>query len=134
MDGFVEFFSALMVVVLASLLLGGSSSGSAEVVWLCIVTVVALVVRVIVFTEYARATEDALEWRSLLRSYRVSWSKIVEVRDGRVRLMWAGSGADCIEVEFVNGATRRLRASVGCSRQARAEFILLTTARLHPQP
>lgn len=102
-------------------------------VWLSIVTVVALVVRVIVFTEYARVTEDALEWRSFLRSYRVSWAKIVEVRERNVRLFGAGSGVLCIEVEFVNGATRHLRPSAGCSRRARTEFILLTTALLHQQ-
>lgn len=134
MVGFAEVVSVLMVAALTSVLVADASVGRAAVVWHSIVTVVALLVRVIVVTEYVRATEEALEWRSLLRSYRVSWSKIVEVRERKVRFMLAQSGVDCIEVEFVNGGTRRLRASVGCSRQARAEFILLTTARLHPQP
>ncbi|HAP77889.1 MAG TPA: hypothetical protein DCR14_17625 [Acidimicrobiaceae bacterium] len=135
MVGFAEFFSLLIAFVPVADMVGGARFGGADLAVVSALLLAAVAIRVVVATEYARLTDDGLEWRSLFRSYRIGWASITEARLGNLWLFpYRGSGFDCIEVEFVNGATRRLRASVGCSRQARAEFILLTTARLHPQP
>ena len=80
---------------------------------------VMVFVRLLIVIEYVEFDDEGLHWRSLFRSEHVSWSSLEWME---VDYFAANSFRMCLSLFFVNDATRKLRASVGCDRDSLVEF------------
>lgn len=96
----------------------------------------SIAVRVAVATEYVRADERGVHWRSLFRGSFVPWDRVASIDVGRMFLFGEKRPAPVIVLHTADGRVKRLRASAWCgdARSWVVEVLQIraTTGEGHP--
>lgn len=107
------------VVLLGFMIAGKLHLTTGGAVAIVAIDAVMLLVRALIVIEYVEFDDEGLRWRSLFRTERVAWSSLEWME---VDYFAANTFRLCLSLYFVNDATRKLRASVGCDRDTLAAF------------